>query len=403
MINILLLFINLSLISIVRNKLKIKWGLVLYIYPILVFIASNFFDFDFLSLGDGISYYREYKKYYLNDSLAIQIDGLNGLLDYLKVVNLGIAPLYYIINGIIDSQESEVYFSLQGTYYLSLMYIAILLTYTGKNQYSQVFKIVSTSCIFLPFIFELLSAPTRHVVTLVAGFLIYFSYKNIIANLNFYNMFVLSIALSLLLISKAVLIPLFIIFVVFDLYFYQKASKNNILIILLLAFLLPIFLNFELLTNYLTKYINISETGASTFSSLTNIWIIGWVIKYIYAILSPFPWITDAYALDLIYGGNIILYINHIFSSLLVLYVFICVIFEFKYIYIKNKEVSNSILYGLIMSSSVLFGATGFNIYLIIWVPFLFPVVLYLRHGYFYLIFTVSFPIMCEILIFIFK
>jgi hypothetical protein len=273
----------------------------------------------------------------------------------------------------------------------SMLHKNILLSFLNFNRLRSVI-----------FIFELLSAPTRHVVTLVAGFLIYFSYKNIIVKLNFYNLIAFLIAVLLLLISKAILIPFFIIFILFDLYFYDKTSKKNILIFTLLL-LIIIGLNFELLLHYFSKYEDISGSGANTFSSLTKIWLIGWVIKYIYAILSPFPWITDTYALDLIYGGNIIIYINHIFSSLLVLYLFICIIFEFKNIYFINKDASNSILYGLVMSSSILFGATGFNIYLIIWVPFLLPAVFYARRRYFYLTLAVSFPMMCEFLIFILK
>ena len=402
MINISLLFINFILIYIVEKKLKIKWGFLLYSYPIVVYIASNFFDLDFLSLGDGHAYYREYIKYFVNNYDFNEVNSINSFLDYLKSANFGIVPFYHIVNGYIENQGSDVYFSLQATYYLALMCIAILLAYSEEKKYLEAFKVVSASCIFLPFVFEILSAPTRHVVTLVAGFLIYFSYKNIKAKLNFYNIIVFFIAIFLLLISKAILIPFFVIFIIIDLYFYGKTSKKRILIFSLIL-LIIIAINFELLMNYVFKYSEISETGANTFSSLSNIWLIGWVIKYIYAILSPFPWITDTYALDLIYGGNIILYIIHIFSSLLVLYLFICIVFEFTNIYFINKDASNSILYGLVMSSSILFGATGFNIYLIIWVPFLLPVVFYARYGHLYLTLAVLFPMTCEFLILFFK
>jgi hypothetical protein len=402
MINNILLLINLVLIYLLVKKLKIKRGLILYSCPILVYVAGNFFYSDFLNLGDGISYYNEYIKYFVNNSETIEVNKFKSLLDYLKIVNFGIVPIYFVITEYLEGQGSEVYFSLQSTYYLVLICMAIFLTYSEKKDYSKVFKIVSASCIFSPFIFDLLAAPTRHIVTLVAGFLIYFSYKNIRLKLNFYNTGVFFLAISLLLISKAILFPFFLIFILCDLYFYSKTSKKYILIFSLIL-LTVLFINLDLLISYIFKYGEISETGANTFSSLTKILFIGWFIKYVYAILAPFPWITDTYALDLIYGGNIFLYIIHIFSSLLVLYIFICIIFEFKNIYLNNKNASNSILYGLIMSSSILFGSTGFNIYLIIWVPFLLPAAFCIKPDYFYLILTLLFPIICEFFIFVYK
>jgi len=66
----------------------------------------------------------------------------------------------------------------------------------------------------------------------------------------------------------------------------------------------------------LMEYSENSATGAASFSGLVNIPILGIFFKYLYALLSPFPWQNATTYIETTYGGNAFLFFMHMLSSL---------------------------------------------------------------------------------------
>ncbi len=120
-------------------------------------------------------------------------------------------------------------------------------------------------------------------------------------------------------------------------------------------------------------YEQIAESGAATFGGLVQWPVIGWVVKYVYAILAPFPWSEAPLFIDWNYGGNTLLFLMHVLSALSGLYLFLVMIIKYRLIIDSDVGLKKMIIYGLIMSLSILKGSTGFHTYLLIYFPFLAP------------------------------
>jgi hypothetical protein len=129
----------------------------------------------------------------------------------------------------------------------------------------------------------------------------------------------------------------------------------------------------------LLMYDEIENTGAATFSGLTQLPIIGWVVKYVYALVAPFPWYEAPFFISTSYAGNGLLFFMHMLSSLTGLYLFMVVILKWRAILASDTELKQLVAFALIMSLSILKGSTGFAGYLTIYLPFLVPLIIIRR------------------------
>jgi hypothetical protein len=93
------------------------------------------------------------------------------------------------------------------------------------------------------------------------------------------------------------------------------------------------------------------------------------------ALFSPFPWYSFKLHYN-IYGGNILLFGCHILSSLTGVYFFSRLLLSWKKILFHRNESTNLIIFGSVMSISIILGHTGFHGYLSIFFPFFVPFLL---------------------------
>lgn len=103
--------------------------------------------------------------------------------------------------------------------------------------------------------------------------------------------------------------------------------------------------------------------------------------KYIMAILSPFPWYkVKEQMYSLAFGGNVISYGFHIIGAILSLHLILVILINLKDIF-NNENIYKYriVIYGLIMSLSIIGGSTGFNVYLLIYYPFMLVYYLYTK------------------------
>jgi len=120
------------------------------------------------------------------------------------------------------------------------------------------------------------------------------------------------------------------------------------------------------------SYEEVSKQGAATFSRFTEIPIIGWIVKYVYALLSPFPWYYSPTYIGN-YAGNWFLFFMHTISALTGLYLFFVVILKWRAILSADNQLKQVVAFALIMSLSILKGATGYHGYLSIYFIMLAP------------------------------
>jgi hypothetical protein len=116
-----------------------------------------------------------------------------------------------------------------------------------------------------------------------------------------------------------------------------------------------------------------SESGAATFGGYAQIPIIGWIFKYVYALLAPFPWSDSPKYIDNNYAGNWLLFFMHTISALTGLYLYFIVILKWRAILAFDTQLKQMVAFALIMSLSILRGSTGFHTYLSIYFPMLAP------------------------------
>ena len=111
------------------------------------------------------------------------------------------------------------------------------------------------------------------------------------------------------------------------------------------------------------------DASYANTNSIIDIPLIGYVMRLIYAILSPFPWIN--FTQLSIYGGNPLFLIVHIFSSFFAAWIIISTIFRFDLILKSSDTNKTIIIFGLSIAISLMFAAVAFNVYLAPALPFL--------------------------------
>ena len=140
----------------------------------------------------------------------------------------------------------------------------------------------------------------------------------------------------------------------------------------MLALALALFFADFFLTK-LNEYKEISQEGAKTFGFLATIPVLSFFGKFVFALLSPFPWYKAADHIDEIYGGNALNFVMHVLSALTGIYFFTRIIFNARSLARTYPDVKLPIVFGLIMSLSILGGAVAFHSYLVIFFPFFAP------------------------------
>lgn len=351
-----------------------KFKYLLFLHIPIVIILSNFFVTPFLELGDGIAYEATVKSYYNSNSGSFDFTNLledNNLLQLFKLTSFGFLPIYLIPEYFFSRPDDVVYYLWQNNFHVLLSSLVITLATSWKLQNKKYLLIIILFIILSPSFFDLTSQPTRHVVTFFSIFLLFFSYVAVLDKPKPSRIFWFIISIFFLLLSKYFLLITFLIFVLVDFHFFRIISKK--IILFLIGLIISTSIIFSTLISALKDYWEIGKSGGGAFSGLLEIPIIGLILKYLYAILSPFPWSYYTYFISFNYGGNYLLFIMHIFSSLIGLYLFISVLSNYKEIFRLEKSLKLMIVYGLVMSLSILGGSAGFHTYLLIYFPFLSP------------------------------
>jgi hypothetical protein len=380
---------------------KSKYRYLFFIHPVFLLIASQLYDTPFLEGGDGLAYAAVVSQYIdptftatrLNDWLGTL--GLFGLFNY---AHFGATPVYVVPKYFFASHADDVYYLWQGTFHVVLCAAAITMARLWRAVSDKYLFAMALFAVVSPSFFDLGAAPTRHIVTFISVFFLFIAYTAFGQKFSAARVIGVIVGIMLVLISKAALLLPFFLFVFVDqiLLTGAKLNRRKLILIALTGVGLAYVGNY--LLNTFVRYEEIATTGAATFSEYTQLPLLGWVVKFVYALLAPFPWSEAPHFIATNYGGNWLLFLMHTLSSLTGLYLFFIMLIHARRVFHYDPELTRLLVYGLIMSLSILRGAIGFHTYLLIYFPFFAPL-LFIKKYQLNLVMPLGFIALLEALI----
>lgn len=352
-----------------------KFSLFVLIYPMFKFLWYQFYMDDWFLIGDVISYMKLLSVTFVNN-------GVN--LDTLLSVYENYGRFYYltIINMLVPMMVFDISFGSENSflllYFNDLIFVALTvifaIAYRGmiSNKHLALFVLF---ILFSPTILSLTAVTDRHLFTLFA--LLFFVRGFILYDCeNKYNIY-LFLSLFMIYLNKKELLLAIMLYVVLLNISLLKKPRNLIFSILIL------FITLFFLKNSLLEYMNIqgmSTTGfASTLQNTLGFMSIVIIapLKYIYAILAPFPWYKYDTHLNISYGSYFVLaawYMNSIFGLAIV----ISLVKYFRYVKKNTFYYKYFILFGIIMSTTIILGHIGhaqyLSVYYVLFLPLFFVI-----------------------------
>jgi hypothetical protein len=238
------------------------------------------------------------------------------------------------------------------------------------------------------------------VVTNFSIFLLFTSYFSLKKEFKLNKLLWHLFSLIILIISKAPLIIPYFLFLFFD--NYKNNKRYRFLNYFIIFF--SIILIFSVIFIFQSIIIGYSENislETSQFSYLTGLPLVGFIFKYLYAIVSPFPW-YDFNWFKSNYSGNIFLSITHISSSILALQFFLILIFERNKKFNFDPQLKTIVLFFSLMSLSIIFGTTGYHSYLLIFFSIASPLLFIKKYFKLYIL-NFSFLFFLNLILFLVK
>ncbi len=348
---------------------------VFLLHPIVLGILGLFYEASFRELGDGPAYFLSTRDGWpLHSGVAIG--------EYLKYFLLsakgkgfyfGFIPNILIPEWLYVSPSDTVYYLWQASFHVALVCLCVLLAKRWHVLRDEHLFFIAAYAVISPSFLELGCTPTRHYFTFFSILLFYVSFHALAQSFTLAKLFWLIVSIASVAVSK---LGYFVPIVIYCAY-YLVLSKSSGLptvpkyvlaacLIGLTVYVGPFF------ADLLAGFAVTAKTGAASFGFLANgNPIVSIPAKYLYAILSPFPWQKAAHYVATIYGGNWPFFVMHVLSALIGLYFFLRVGIYWRALFKSDADLRMPVYYGLIMSLSILRGATGYHNYLSIFFPFL--------------------------------
>ncbi len=368
------LFFCLYLCSIFTHKLRY----VFLLHPFFLWISGQLFSVPFIELGDGPAYKFVINNYINDPDMLVSTSVSMGMIETFKYASLGIAPVFGIPEYFYGAPESNVYFLWQGCFHIILVAACVTLAKVWRVVRDEYLFVVALFAVVSPSFCEFVVAPTRHVVTFASIFLFYISFIAIIQRVTLSRLGALLAAVLLVIISKFTLLIPILLFCMYYILFESagKSISKSKKILIFTALICAVSLGYEIFSTKISEYGVNSLSGANTFSGIVAIPVLGIFFKYLYALLAPFPWHEAPIFIDTTYGGNHLMFVMHMLSSLTGIYFFVRLLFYGKPLLKQYLDLRPMVMFAFIMSLSILMGSTGFHMYLSIYFPFLAPLFL---------------------------
>ncbi len=353
---------------------KLRWLFLLH--PFIIWIANECYVVPFLQLGDAPQHIATFRFYVDTITWSLDLHHVfsGGWLVGFRQLSIGMMPTLLVPEYLYGRPESDVYFLWHSTFAIGLLTLCVTIGHMLNVLSAKYLMYLTLYAVVSPSFFELRNNLNRYDVLFCGLLLFFLSFIAINKKITIARLSILAIGLMLIIISKyALLFPLFL----FILYYYLFEKKSYFQLGVATTFFIIIIgsqYNYEMLLYTVARYQLISSEGGATFSFLTQVPLIGYLFKYLFALLAPFPWHKANLLVASSYGGNYFTFVMHILSALFGIYFFTCLLIRSKKILFVDAELRMLVMYGLVMSSSILMGATGYHFYLLIYFPFFAPI-----------------------------
>ena len=356
------------IISLFKNRYKYLF----LIHPIFLLISSYGFLIPFSEIGVGYTYMNTFSNVIDPDSLAFDNDALGDAYGDTRKI-FGIGTLYFAILPIIwlpsalyiDPPEILLYYSMgffNVLYVAFAVYISRLHKVLDDNKLLMIALYATVSPTFL----EINSTLHRYGLLFCGLFLFLVSYIGLIKQKksifqNFGLLLSLITSIVFIALSKPQAIFVLFLFVSLDQFIsnrfrlpiisniYNRLDKKIFLLYLVLA--IQIVSNLVIPESYISGAANIG----GQFAFLANIPIFGFILRVLYATLSPFPWI--GFAQFILYGYNSWMILSTIFKS--------------NFIFQSAGHDRTIIVFGICITFTLMFSGIGFHVYIAPALPFL--------------------------------
>jgi len=368
-----------------------KYKYLFLIHPVFLLLSSYGFEIPYANIGIGFKYLTTYDILtnplsYGLDSVSQYCEKRENIFGFCKVY-FGIFPIIWLPDFLYNHRSLEItlYYSM-GFFNMIYVAIAVYISHFFHVLNKNTLLIIALYATVSPTFFEINSTLHRYGLLFFGLFLFLLAYIGLIKQKkSTFNKIGLALVffISILCIgySKPQLFLILLIFV-----FIEQISSNRIPLFsgiynklekkLLLCLLIIGVQSLGLLI-IPTDYAPASTLGGN-FTSIVNIPLLGFIVRVIYAVLSPFPWVNFT-QLEL-YGFNSVFLITHILSAFLASWLILSVFLRIGLILKSLDNDKTIIIFGISIIFSLMFSAIGYNVYLAPALPFL--AVIFLKKTY---------------------
>lgn len=375
---LILVILTYLVIFYIISLLKTKYSLLLLLFPLIHYLISiSFNGFNFMELGDGPLYRRHivaiFSLYNKEQNTWDYILDLLFREHNVKYLQLGasISQLFADYNfG--RSVTPQVYHLSQVLVYSILISLLALLARLWNTLKSVELNILIIGAMLWPPLINYISMLTRHHVTFFAVCLYFLAMDALWKKITFFRIIIFLLAIVLIVFSKVGILP-FALLSSFIIYILPSLETKLRKLFVFIVFGIIIF-GIQIVNLTGLYKADLIYDDPSTFNIITEkLGVLAAPYKYLMAILSPFPWYKIKEQMySLAFGGNLLSYSLHVVGAILSLHLMLTILINIKDIFnVQNTNKYKIVIFGIIMSLSIIGGSTGFNVYLLIYYPFM--------------------------------
>ena len=379
------------------------------VHPIFLLFSSYGFQIPFSEIGVNFTYLNTFNMIFDSQTLDISsnfsefYEEKKSVLGFKKIY-FSVIPIIWLPSFLFDEVPDIILYYSMGVFNLFYMVLAVFLSQLFKVLKSENLLLISLYATVSPTFFDVSAALHRYGL-LVCGLTIFLiSYLGLVKkNRSFISVIGLTITIliGVLMVgfSKPQILYVIFLFVFIDFLSLNKfgflskifRALDKRLFVMLIILVLPLLVKFLIPNQHISDAMNMG--GKLAF--LSDIPILGFILRLVYAVLSPFPW----FGFDqwILYGYNYIFLLVHVFSAFTAAWLVCSLFIRLNRVFRIDYQDRALLIYGLCLTLSLMFSAIGYHVYLAPALPFL-SIILIQKKLRLNIVYPVSFCLILEVL-----
>lgn len=353
------------------------------IHPIFLLFSSYGFQLPFSDIGHGFTYLDTFNMVIDPDTLGINAGAGEYYRDKDSVfgfgkVYFGIIPIMWVPAFLFDEAPDVILYYSMGVFNLIYMALAVFISQLFKVLKSENLLIIALFATVSPTIFDIGTTLHRYGL-LICGLTIFLiSYLGLVKKDKSFAsviglLITLLIAILMVGFSKPQLFYVIFLFVAIDLLssnklgflsqIFRSLDKLLFLVIVLLV------VQFGARIMIPDQHFSLAMNLGGQLAFLSDIPILGFALRVVYAALAPFPWV--GFAQYHLYGDNYLFLLVHIISAFTASWLVLSLVVRFRAVFRADYQDKALLIYGFCLLLSLMFSGIGFHVYLAPALPFL--------------------------------